>query len=106
MSDAIGALRARVALYAPTRTPDDMGGASLDWTPQGEAWAQVEAAGASAGAAFDTRVSTGAYRVTIYRRDDVRAGWRLIWTARVLRIVSIRDEGAPRIVLTCEEEIL
>jgi head-tail adaptor len=47
-----------------------------------------------------------AFRVTINRRNDVRAGWRVIWGARVLRVVGVSDGGAPRIVLVCEEERL
>jgi SPP1 family predicted phage head-tail adaptor len=104
--NAIGAMRARIALYSPERTLDELGGASLGWTPEGEAWAQVEAAGAAFGAAFDTAASNAAYRMTIHRRDEVRAGWRVVWDGRALRIMSVRDEGAPRIVLNCEEETL
>lgn len=106
MSEGIGVMRARIALYSPERTPDDVGGGSLAWTPEGEAWAQIEALGGGFGAAFDTAASLSAYRVTINRRDDVRAGWRVAWGARTLRITSVRDEGAPRVVLACEEEVL
>lgn len=106
MSDAIGAMRARVALYRPERTPDDLGGGALGWIGEGEAWAQIEGARASASAAYDTRASVSVYRVTINRRDDVRGGWRVVWGERTLRIVAVRDEGGPRITLNCEEEIL
>ena len=35
----------------------------------------------------------------------VRAGWRVVWTTRVFRILGIRDQGGARIELICEEEI-
>ncbi|HYD71995.1 MAG TPA: head-tail adaptor protein, partial [Candidatus Binatia bacterium] len=70
----------------------------------GDVWAQIEAGGAGEAASFDTLPSTGSYDVTIHRRDDVRAGWRVKWGARRLRIAGVSDEGAPRIVLRCEEE--
>lgn len=102
----IGAMRARVRLERPTRTADDLGGASLAWANEGDVWAAIEAAGAGGAAAFDAAPSISAYRLTINRRDGVRAGWRVVWGGRVLRIVGVRDEGAPRIILNCEEEKL
>ncbi len=106
MSGAIGAMRARVKLQSPTRVADELGGATILWTDEGDAWAEIEASGGSEGAAFDALPSTASFRVTINRRDDVRAGWRIAWGARRLRIVGVADEGAPRIVLNCQEETL
>lgn len=103
MSDAIGAMRARVTLQAPSRVADEIGGAAIAWTAQGEVWAAIEAAGAGESAAFDTISVTNAWRLTINRRDDIRSGWRVLWGARRLRITGVIDEGAPRVVLLCEE---
>ena len=104
MSDAIGAARARVTLEEPVRIADEIGGAAILWTARGDVWASIEAGGAGEAAAFDTAPSTASYTVTINRREDVRAGWRIKWGARRLRIAGVSDEGAPRIVLRCEEE--
>lgn len=106
MSETIGALRARVGLQSPERTVDDLGGASIAWVNEGEVWARIEADGASQSAAFDTAPSTASYTLTINRRDGVRAGWRVLWGGRVLRLTGVRDEGAPRVELNCEEEVL
>lgn len=106
MSDVIGARRARVTLQRPTRVADEIGGAAIAWSSEGDVWAEVEAVGAGDGAAFDANPSNAAYHVEINRRDDVRAGWRIAWGARRLRIVGVADEGAPRIQLTCQEETL
>jgi len=104
MSEIIGALRNRVTLEEPVRIADEIGGAAILWTARGDVWAAVRARGAGETAGFDTAVSTASYDVTINRRDDVRAGWRIRWGARRLRIFGVSDEGAPRIQLHCEEE--
>jgi head-tail adaptor len=106
MSDAIGVLRARVTLQSPLRTPDDLGGAMLSWADEGDAWAEIKPASAKQGIAYDTAPSVGLYAAIINRRSDVRAGWRLLWGVRTLRITGVRDGGDARIELSCEEEVL
>lgn len=106
MSDGIGALRARVKLQRPTRIADELGGAAIAWSDEGDAWAEIEAGGAGERAAFDAAPSTASYRITINRRDDVRAGWRIAWGTRRFRIIGVADDGAPRLQLNCQEEIL
>jgi len=106
MSGAIGAMRARVKLQSPTRVADELGGAAILWTDQGDVWAEIASGSASDAASFDTRPSVAAYTVTIHRQDNVRAGWRIAWGLRRLRIAGVADEGAPCIVLLCEEEVL
>lgn len=99
-------MRARVRLQSPVRAPDDIGGAAISWADEGDVWAAIEATGAAHGAGFGASPALSAFRITINRRADVRAGWRVMWGARVLRVTGVRDEGAPRIILTCEEERL
>jgi len=104
MSDSIGALRARVTLQSPVRVADEIGGAAIAWMDQGEVWAEIEATSAGENAAFDAAGAVTSFRVTINHRADVRAGWRIAWNERVLRITGIRDDGAPRTEFNCEEE--
>lgn len=104
MSDVIGAQRARVALWRPTRVADEIGGAAIAWADQGAVWAEIAAGGAGQSSAFDAAPAIASFRVAINRRADVRAGWRVIWGERVLRVVGVADGGAPRMTLTCEEE--
>ena len=106
MSGDIGALKARVTLQSPLRIADEIGGAAITWSDEGDVWAEVAALSANEGAALDSLTSYASYRLIIIRRDDVRAGWRVAWGARLLRVTGVRDEGAPRIQLTCEEETL
>lgn len=105
MSDAIGALKARVTLQSPLRVADEIGGAAIAWSDEGDVWAEIIALGAAEGAAFDASVSVSSYRVTVNRRADIRAGWCVAWGARLLRITGVKDQGEARIELTCEEEM-
>lgn len=106
MSDAIGALGARVILQKPTRIADEIGGAAIAWSDQGAVWASIEVTSAGESTALDATAAIASFRVTINRRDDVRVGWRLVWGARLLRVRGVADDGAPRLVLSCEEEKL
>lgn len=95
-----------MTLQSPLRVADEIGGAAIAWSDAGEVWAAIEATRVAQAEAFDTAASTAGFRVTVNRRDDVRAGWRAIWGTRVLRVVGVSDGGAPAIVLVCEEETL
>lgn len=106
MSDAIGALKARVQLLQPTRVADEIGGVAIAWTDAGAVWAEINAGSAGQGADYDAAPSVAAFTARINRRADVRAGWRVQWGVRLLRITGIRDDGGARIDLICEEEVL
>lgn len=106
MSETIGALRHRLRLQRPLRSGDDIGGAAASWSDEGEVWAAAEAAGGDESADYDTRRSRVGFTFTINRRDDVRAGWRVLWGVRTLQILAVRDDGGARIVLISEEERL
>lgn len=106
MNGVIAAMRARVKLQSPTRVGDELGGAAISWSDEGDVWAEIDSGGASEGAAFDAAPSVAAYSVTINQREGVRAGWRVAWGARRLRILGVADDGAPRVVLSCAEEVL
>lgn len=106
MSEAIGAMRARVALQSPQRVADEIGGAAIVWSDEGDAWARIEARAAVERATFDGLGSEATFRVELHRREGVRGGWRLVWGERVLRIVGVVDDGGARIELACVEERL
>ena len=106
MSSGISAMRARVKLQGPTRVADELGGAAIYWSDEGDVWAEIDASSASERAAFDAAPSVAAYSVTINRHEGVRAGWRVAWGVRRLRITGVVDDGAPRVVLSCAEETL
>ncbi len=106
MSDALGAMRHRVTLQKPTRVADEIGGAAIAWSNEGVVWASIEALSGADAPAFDAQRAVSSFRVTIHRRDDVRVGWRLILGERRLRVTGAADDGAPKLSLVCEEELL
>lgn len=106
MSDALGEMRHHVTLHKPTRVADEIGGAATAWSDEGEVWAAIEALSGADAPAFDAQRAVSSFRVTIHRRADVRAGWRVLWGERRLRIISAPNDGAPKLSLICEEEFL
>jgi len=106
MSDAVGAMRHRVTLQKPTRVADEIGGAATLWSDEGAVWAAIEALSGAEAQAFDALRAVSSFRVILHRRDDVRAGWRVLWGERRLRVVSAANDAAPRLSLICEEEFL
>lgn len=105
MSDRIGRMRARVRLESPSRVEDEIGGAAITWQDQGAVWAEIVVAGGATSASYDTAVSVNTFRVSINSRGDIRAGWRVAWGGRLLRITGVRDDGAAQLELQCEEEV-
>ncbi|MBL8538037.1 MAG: phage head closure protein [Hyphomonadaceae bacterium] len=97
-------MRHRVQLLRRVRVADELGGGAITYVDAGEVWANVEALAADESFASDANASIARLRLSINRRQDARAGWRVTWNGRVLRVVAVRDERAPRIDLICEEE--
>lgn len=97
-------MRARVTLQSPVRGADDIGGAAIGWADEGDVWAEIMAGSAGQRADYDAAPSLSPCVARIYTRSDVRAGWRLTWGARTLRVMGVRNAGGPRIDLDCEEE--
>ena len=108
MNETIGAMRTRVTLEEPVRIADEIGGAAILWTSRGDVWAEIRPRGASEYALYDASVSRADYLVTIRRREDVRHPWRIVWGSRRFRVLGRldADDGASRIVLFCQEEML
>lgn len=106
MSDATSALRARVTLQEPVRVADEIGGAAIFWAARGDVWARIEPRGAFERVMNDAAISAADLRVIIRRREDVRYRWRIVWGARVLRVLGRADDGGALIALFCEEESL
>lgn len=103
MSDATGALRARVHLLRPIRTLDDLGGAAITWSDEGAVWAEIAPLSVREDAAFDVLRGRAFHRVSLRKPNEVRAGWRLQWGSRVFRVIAVRDSAPARAELECEE---
>ena len=99
----IGALRERITLLHPVRTPDGGGGHEVAYEDRGAVWAAVEdrPAGLS---------RLGARRPRARRRFVVRAGTSVLYETRIrhdgetFRVVSIRRSRGPKPYQTIDTE--
>jgi len=102
----IGDLRTRVGLYAPSTTPDELGGSVTSWVFQRSLWAAIKPR-----ALVETRENgrlavTQTYRVIIHYRKDFPERARFMWGKRMLRVIAASDPDTrrERLHLICEEE--
>ena len=91
----IGALRERITLLHPVRTPDGGGGHEIAYEDRGAVWAAAEDRGAGLS-------RLGARAPRLRRRFTVRAGTDVLFETRIrhegetFRVTSIRQQRAPK----------
>ena len=102
----IGHLRARLGLYTPSETPDDLGGTTRVWNFQTLLWAAIVPKALTETQANGRLSVTQSYKVTIRHRDDFPERARLMWGPRILRVIAASDPDnrRERLHLICEEE--
>lgn len=100
-----GALRERVTLQAPVRTPDGAGGADVTWSDVATVWASVMALSGRERPAGERMEARRIVQVLIRYRSDVTATKRLLWQGRVLDIRTMCDIDGKRhtLMIDCEE---
>ena len=95
----VGALRERITLLHPVRTPDGGGGHAIAFEDRGAVWAAAEDRGAGS-----SRVGARAPRPR--RRFTVRADTEVLFETRIrhegqeFRVTDIRRARGPRPALT------
>ena len=101
----IGLLRKRIEILEASRTPDEAGGASLQWTPVETVWAGLERLASTRDFTGDRAAHLRRLAATIRFRDGVLLGQRLRFEAVDYEIVSIESLGDKdkKLVLVCEE---
>lgn len=105
--DVIGALRHRVTLEAPVRTPDEGGAATITWTSLGSVFARIEPTAGREIEQADGIAARVTHKVLIRHRPDVTAAMRLVEGTRVLEIRAVLDlDGRRRwMQCLCEEKL-
>ena len=101
---AIGDLRTRLTLEAPTRTGDGGGGASVVWETVAQVWAAVRPLTGDEAVTLDRVAGTSSYEIVIRYRDDVTLEMRFRDGARVWDINAAFDPDARRRWLKCLAE--
>lgn len=97
----IGELRRRLALEAPTSSPDGGGGAMISWTELATLWADVRARRGDERDRADRPDARLHLQVRIRYRRDVTTAMRFRHEGRVYNIRSLFDEDGRERFLTC-----
>jgi SPP1 family predicted phage head-tail adaptor len=96
----IAALRDRLTLEQPVRTPDGGGGASTAWEPVAELWAHVRPLSGDERLLYDQIAVRLTHAVWLRRRAGIVPAMRLRQGERVYEIVAVLDTP-NRIHLNC-----
>lgn len=101
----IGALKEKVTLLHPVRTPDGGGGAEIAYEPRAELHAAAEDLRSSLQRLGGQETGLVRRRFTLRRRSDVLFESRLAHEGRIFRITSIERAAGqkPYDSLLCEE---
>ena len=100
----IGALRHRIALQAPARTPDAGGGVAVTWTTVAVLWAELRSLGGSEVAIADGLQGRVTHEFRMRRRMDVSPAMRLLYGTRVFVIWAVLDRDGPEPYIRIQAE--
>ncbi len=102
----IGNLRSRIGLYAPLTTPDEFGGAQINWVLHGQVWAHIEPRTIRERLENGRAAAMKTYRITIRWQRNFPERVRVMWDGKMLRVLTSSDPDTrrERLHLICEEE--
>ncbi len=101
----IGSLKHKITLLTPVRHEDEAGGASIDYAPGTELWAQVERLTSTRDYAGERENRLKRIAATIRFRPNMALGLRISFAGDAYEVVSIESEDGRdrRLTLVCEE---
>lgn len=105
---SIGALRYRLLLEEPLRTPDGGGGVSISWSPAATVWGAVHAKTGIEKLSAGRNSSKISHEITIRYRDGVLPSMRFRQDGRVFEILAVLtlDQEKRWLRCLCEERNL
>lgn len=94
-----------IALQAPLRSSDGMGGFSVTWSTEATVWAAIWPVSATETIKGGRDGLTVTHRIRIRYRDGVKGSWRIFWGARYFNIVSVIEPntGHRWLDILCKE---
>lgn len=106
-SSVIGALRHRVVVERPERTPDEAGTATIAWIPLANVFARIEAVGGREIETADGIAGRITHKVLLRYRPDILPEMRIVADTRILEIRAAFDaDGRARwLQCLCEERV-
>lgn len=101
----IGALRHRITIEQPDRTPDEAGGAEINWTPVATVWAEIQPKAGREVFESDQLGGRVTHDVRIRFRAGITPKMRCVQGGRVFDIRYVADLGgrAEWLICSCEE---
>lgn len=101
----IGALRHRVVIEVPVRTPTDGGAAIETWLPLAEVSAEIVPLRGQEVFEGDRLLGRDLFDVRMRHRDDITTAMRIVFETRIFDIRHVRDPDMRGrwLVLVCEE---
>jgi SPP1 family predicted phage head-tail adaptor len=106
-SNVIGSLRHRVTIERPQPSPQDGGGATIEWTPVGEVFARIDTISGREVEVADGRAGRVTHKVLIRYRNDILPEMRIVTEMRRLDVRSVIDVDGRRrwLQCLCEEQL-
>lgn len=98
-------LNKRIALQAPSKTPDTMGGFTVSWVTVCTVWAAVWPVNATEAILAERNQMDVTHRIRIRYRSALKPSWRVSFAGRFFNIVSIIDQNSAHcwLDLLCKE---
>ncbi|MBL4595453.1 MAG: head-tail adaptor protein [Robiginitomaculum sp.] len=100
---ALRSLSEQVMLQTQILTPDSSGGQMRVWQDMALVWAEVRPASATEGTRLGGTTTRRFIKVFIRDRPDIVLPLRVIWDAKALRVLALRNRPMGRLEIECEE---
>lgn len=99
----IGAMNRRTTLLQKMQTDDGGGGYSESWSTVATVWSALSLKSTSTTYAADKAAPEVSATITIRRRTDITAGWRMTIDDKTYDVNAVSDPGpqSATITLTC-----
>jgi SPP1 family predicted phage head-tail adaptor len=102
----IGSMDKKITLQKPVKTPDGMGGSKTDYATVTAVWAEFLRPGLQVAESTGTIISELIRKIIIWKRPDVRKGWRVLLGSRTFSVEhSYDDANRLKMVLVCKEVV-
>lgn len=101
----IGKMNKKITLQQPVNIPDGRGGYKKTYETVTSVWAEFLTPNVSTEEANGTIISEVMRKVSIWRRNDVKKGWRVLWGNRILSIEHTYEYGDALTTLVCKEVV-
>lgn len=102
----IGKMNNKIILQKPVKTPDGQGGFRTDYQIAYTIWAEFIRPNLQTVESTGTIVSEIFRKIIIWKKLDVKRGWRVLFGTRTFNVEHSYDDDNPlKMVLVCKEVV-